>query len=104
MTAPAFWRYWQPVVTVPAGEQGFCEPTRERSEKELDRGALFAGSPQTVAGKIANVARDPRPSRFGLTYAITHLPLRARDRRSELLGREVAPRVREPLSKESAHV
>ncbi|POX57473.1 LLM class flavin-dependent oxidoreductase, partial [Streptomyces sp. Ru62] len=80
------------------------KPTRERFEKELDRGALFVGSPQTVARKIADVARDLRLSRFDLKYDIMHLPRQARARTIELLGSEVAPRVRELLSKESAHV
>ncbi|MET7597567.1 LLM class flavin-dependent oxidoreductase [Streptomyces sp. NPDC004082] len=99
-----WWRYWEPVVAQLAEERGFYKPDRKRYEAELDQGALFVGSPETVARKIAGVARDLHLSRFDLKYDIMHLPRRARARSIELLGREVAPRVREILSKEAAHV
>jgi probable LLM family oxidoreductase len=99
-----WWRYWQPVVTQLANERGFYAPNRERYEAEIDHGALFVGSPRTVAEKIATVARDLRLSRFDLKYDIMHLPREARARTIELLGREVAPQVRELLTMEPAHV
>ncbi|MGW3915881.1 LLM class flavin-dependent oxidoreductase [Streptomyces sp. NPDC005070] len=99
-----WWRYWKPVVTGLAAERGFYPPTRERYEAEVDHGALFVGSPETVARKIARSARDLRLSRFDLKYDILHLPRRARARTIELLGREVAPRVRDLLTKEPTHV
>ncbi|MGX7673956.1 LLM class flavin-dependent oxidoreductase [Plantactinospora sp. DSM 117369] len=99
-----WWRYWHPVVTQLARERGFYKPDRARYAAELDRGALFVGSPETVAQKIATVARDLRLSRFDLKYDIMHLPREARARTIELLGREVAPRVKELLAKEPAHV
>lgn len=99
-----WWRYWQPVVTQLAEERGFYKPTRERYEAEIDTGALFVGSPETVARKIARVAHDLRLSRFDLKYDILHLPRQARARTIELLGSEVAPRVRELLGKEPTHV
>ncbi|MGY1402107.1 LLM class flavin-dependent oxidoreductase [Streptomyces sp. SS10] len=99
-----WWRYWEPVARQLAEERGFYEPDRRRYEAELEHGALFVGSPETVARKIATVARDLGLSRFDLKYDIMHLPRRARARTIELLGREVAPRVREILSKEATHV
>lgn len=98
-----WWRYWQPVVEQVARERGFYPPTRERYERELDTGALFVGSPDTVARKIATMVRDLRLSRFDLKYDVMHLPRQARARTIELLGREVAPRVREILAQEPAH-
>ncbi|POX58806.1 LLM class flavin-dependent oxidoreductase, partial [Streptomyces sp. Ru62] len=79
-------------------------PTRAHYEVELADGALYVGSPQTVARKIARTARDLRLSRFDLKYDIMHLPRQARARTIELLGSEVAPRVRELLSDEPARV
>ncbi|MER6345149.1 LLM class flavin-dependent oxidoreductase [Streptomyces sp. NPDC001595] len=102
--AEIWWRYWQPVVGQLAGERGFYAPTRERYEAEIADGALYVGSPETVAHKIAKAARDLGLSRFDLKYDILHLPRQARARTIELLGREVAPRVRELLTKEPAHV
>ena len=99
-----WWRYWQPVVAGIARERGFYAPSRERYLAELDHGALFVGSPETVARKIAAVATDLRLSRFDLKYDIMHLPREARARTIELLGREVAPRLQELLTKEPAHV
>ncbi|MBG7696715.1 LLM class flavin-dependent oxidoreductase [Streptomyces sp. MC1] len=97
-----WWRYWEPVVTALAQERGFYAPTRERYEREIDHGALFVGSPDTVARKIAKMARELRLSRFDLKYDVMHLPRQARARTIELLGREVAPRVRELLAEEPA--
>ncbi|WP_030491622.1 LLM class flavin-dependent oxidoreductase [Micromonospora chokoriensis] len=99
-----WWRYWQPVAAALAAERGFYKPDRARYEAEIDHGALFVGSPETVARKIATVARDLRLSRFDLKYDIMHLPREARARTIELLGSEVAPRVRELLAKEPHHV
>ncbi|WP_432026525.1 LLM class flavin-dependent oxidoreductase [Streptomyces sp. 1222.5] len=100
--AETWWQYWKPVVTGLATERGFYAPTWERYRDEIDHGALFVGSPETVARKIARTARDLRLNRFDLKYDILHLPRQARARTIELLGREVAPRVRELLAAEPA--
>jgi alkanesulfonate monooxygenase SsuD/methylene tetrahydromethanopterin reductase-like flavin-dependent oxidoreductase (luciferase family) len=92
------------VVAALADERGFYAPNRRRYEAELDHGALFVGSPETVARKIAAVAEDLHLNRFDLKYDIMHLPRDARARSIELLGREVAPRVRELLDREPSHV
>ncbi|MGW1545120.1 LLM class flavin-dependent oxidoreductase [Streptomyces sp. NPDC002309] len=99
-----WWQYWQPVVAALAEERGFYKPTRERYLAEVGQGALFVGSPETVARKIATMARDLRLSRFDLKYDVMHLPREARARTIELLGTEVAPRVRHLLTKEPSHV
>ncbi|MEV4173011.1 LLM class flavin-dependent oxidoreductase [Nonomuraea sp. NPDC049709] len=93
-----WWSSWQPVVAALAAERGFYAPSRERYEAELEHGALFVGSPETVARKIVRMVRDLHLSRFDLKYDIMHLPRDARARTIELLGREVAPRVRELLA------
>jgi alkanesulfonate monooxygenase SsuD/methylene tetrahydromethanopterin reductase-like flavin-dependent oxidoreductase (luciferase family) len=100
--AGLWWRYWEPVVRQISDERGFYAPSRDRYQAELETGALFVGSPETVAQKIATVARDLHLSRFDLKYDIMHLPREARARTIELFGREVAPRVRELLSLEPA--
>jgi alkanesulfonate monooxygenase SsuD/methylene tetrahydromethanopterin reductase-like flavin-dependent oxidoreductase (luciferase family) len=98
-----WWLYWRPVVEQIARERGFYAPTRERYEAEIDGGALFVGSPETVANKIAMAARDLRLSRFDLKYDVMDLPRAARARTIELLGREVLPRVRELLATDPVH-
>jgi probable LLM family oxidoreductase len=95
-----WWRYWEPLVRQISAERGFYAPTRDRYEMELDGGALFVGSPDTVARKIALMVRDLRINRFDLKYDIMNLPREARSRTIELLGSEVAPRVQELLAQE----
>ncbi|MEY9889288.1 putative LLM family oxidoreductase [Catenulispora sp. MAP5-51] len=97
-----WWKYWQPVMSEAAAERGFRQPTRESYEEDVNQGALFVGSPETVAQKIARVAQVLHLDRFDLKYDIMHLPRDARARSIELFGREVAPRVQELLAKERA--
>jgi probable LLM family oxidoreductase len=95
--ADTWWEYWEQVVRNISAERGFYAPSKQRYQGELESGALFVGSPETVAQKIATMVRDLRISRFDLKYDIMHLPREARARTIELFGREVAPRVRELL-------
>lgn len=98
--AETWWDAWKPVVETLGKERGFYAPTRERYQAELAGGALFVGSPETVAQKIARVARALRLDRFDLKYDVSMLSRDARARTIELLGMEVAPRVHELLAKE----
>ena len=92
------WPTYESVMRIRGGERGFPPPTRERYEMDVTEGALFVGSPETVAVKIAAAARDLHLSRFDLKYDATDAPLAAQRRSIELLGREVIPRVRELLA------
>lgn len=98
--ADLWWESWQPMVEMMAKERGFYAPTRERYDLELTTGALFVGSPETVATKIVKMTRDLHISRFDLKYDIGGLPVTARARTIELFGTEVGPRVRELLAAE----
>ena len=102
--AETWWQSWQPMVEMMSKERGFYAPTRERYQAELATGALFVGSPETVAQKIALMVRQLRISRFDLKYDVMGLSPSARARSIELLGTIVAPRVRELLAEESADV
>ena len=72
--------------------------TREQYELTagLD-GALFIGSPQTVAAKIVTVARGLGLSRFDLKYSLGTLPHEQLLNSIRLYATEVAPLVREHL-------
>lgn len=61
-------------------------------------GALFVGSPETVAQKIAWAVRTLGLSRFQLKYAVGSLPHEQRLESIRLYGTQVAPRVRELLA------
>lgn len=101
--ADLWWESWKPMVEMMGKERGFYPPTRERYDLELASGALFVGSPETVAQKIAQMTRVLHISRFDLKYDLIGLPTSARSRTIELLGTEVAPRVREILAKEQVN-
>lgn len=94
------WKYWQPVVTKFSSERGFYPPTAARYAEEVDTGALYVGSPETVAQKIAGIVRANHLSRFDLKYDVLHLPRDVREHSIRLFGERVAPRVRELLADE----
>jgi probable LLM family oxidoreductase len=93
----AYWPHWNTVMGAVSRERGFSPPSRPQYETEIVDGALFVGSPETVATKIAACIRTLRLSRFDLKYDIGRLPLEQRAASIELYGREVIPRVRELL-------
>lgn len=61
-------------------------------------GALFIGSPETVATKIIKVARELELTRFDLKYSLGTLPHDLLLNCIRLYGTEVLPRVREALA------
>ncbi len=81
-------------------ERGWPPLTRDEYEHEASVGALFVGSPETVAGKIASTARGLGLARFDLKYSNGTMPHEQLMTSIGLYGREVAPRVREILARE----
>ncbi|TWH32372.1 hypothetical protein L600_001800000290 [Isoptericola variabilis J7] len=80
-------------------ERGWGPTTRSHFEMAASReGALYVGSPETVAQKIARTVRELGLARFDLKYSNGTLPHAAMMRSIELYGTQVAPRVRELLS------
>jgi probable LLM family oxidoreductase len=102
--AEVLWQAWEPFMRVLSTERGFHVPTWQEYLAEVRDGALFVGSAETVAQKIARSTRSLHLSRFDLKYDVPDLPRAARARTIELLGREVAPRVHELLAQEPAGV
>ena len=75
-------------------ERGWPPPTRAQFDREAGpQGALFVGSPETVAAKIAATARTLSLARFDLKYSNGPLPHAQLMRSIELIGPEVVPRV-----------
>jgi probable LLM family oxidoreductase len=79
-------------------ERGWPPMSRAEFEQEIAVGSLYAGSPETVARKIAATVRDLGASRFDLKYSAGTLSHEHMLRSIELYGREVIPRVRELLA------
>jgi probable LLM family oxidoreductase len=75
-------------------------PPRGRSDFERETGpdgALYVGSPETVAAKITQTVRDLGLSRFDLKYSNGTLPHEKLMKSIELFGTRVMPKVRESL-------
>lgn len=67
-------------------------------EREVEGGALYAGSPETVARKIADTARLLGLTRFDLKYSNGPMPHAQSMRAIELYGTRVVPMVRDLLA------
>ena len=79
-------------------ERGWSPMTRGQFDAEVSHGALYVGSPETVARKIATTIRALNVNRFDLVYGFGPLPAAARLRSVELFGEAVVPRVKELLA------
>ena len=82
-------------------ERGWPPMGRREFDREADSGALFVGSPETVARKIVATARALDLSRFDLKYSAGHLSHERLMRGIELYGSKVIPLVREMLASRS---
>src|SRR5262245_12443836 len=92
------WPYYKEQFEWAAQERGWRPPTYDQYLAEVDHGAMYVGSPETVANRITSVVRMLGLSRFDLHYAIGRVPHEQRMAMIELYGREVIPRVRELLA------
>lgn len=89
------WPHYQAMMTRIGGERGWPPVTRAQFEHETGpHGALCVGSPDTVAAKISNTVRVLGLSRFDLKYSNGTLPHDLMVKSIELIGTQVAPRVR----------
>ncbi|MFV0534124.1 MAG: LLM class flavin-dependent oxidoreductase [Cumulibacter sp.] len=79
-------------------ERGWPPVSRAEFEAEADDGALFVGSPKTVAAKIASTVRALGAQRFDLKYSNGTMPHENLLSSIELYGSEVIPQVRELLA------
>ena len=93
------WPHYSAMHTRIGRERGWPAMTRAQFDLSAGpRGALFVGSPATVAAKIVTVARGLGLARFDMKYSAGHLPHELMMNSIERYGREVAPAVRRELS------
>ncbi|HLU46320.1 MAG TPA: LLM class flavin-dependent oxidoreductase [Natronosporangium sp.] len=76
-------------------ERGWRPMGRAEFNAEVANGALYVGSPETVARKIARTVKTLGIGRFDLIYTAGHQSPRDRLRAVELFGSKVIPMVRE---------
>jgi probable LLM family oxidoreductase len=94
-----FWPHYLEVFRRVAKVRGFAVPTRESFTYEVGpQGALYVGSPETVATKIAANLTALGATRFDLKYGMGGLSHEALMTNIELYGTQVVPRVRELLA------
>ncbi|ELB87022.1 coenzyme F420-dependent N5,N10-methylene tetrahydromethanopterin reductase [Rhodococcus wratislaviensis IFP 2016] len=94
-----FWPRYLEVISSVSKTRGFAVPTKESFLHEIGpHGALYVGSPETVAHKIAQNLTTLGATRFDLKYGMGGLSHQALMTNIELYGIHVVPRVRELLA------
>lgn len=94
-----FWPRYLEVIRHVGKTRGFAVPTKESFLHEIGpHGALYVGSPETVAKKIAENLPALGANRFDLKYGMGGLSHGALMTNIELYGTQVVPRVRELLA------
>lgn len=93
------WPYYREQYGRISSERGWNRPpTLERFDAEIRGGALFVGSPETVAKKIVQEVKALGVQRFDLKYANGSMPHELLLNSIRLYGAEVAPRVKALLA------
>jgi probable LLM family oxidoreductase len=94
-----FWPRYLEVIRHVSETRGFAVPTEDSFMYEIGpHGALYVGSPETVAQKIAQNLTTLGATRFDLKYGMGGLSHEALMTNIELYGSQVVPRVRELLT------
>ena len=92
------WPHYERIINRIGRERGWPPVTRAQFEREASpEGSLYVGAPDTVASKIGHTARLLGLSRFNLKYSAGTLPHAALMKSIELIGTQVAPRVRQAM-------
>jgi probable LLM family oxidoreductase len=97
------WPHYQALMERIGRERGWSRMSREQFELTAGPdGAIFVGSPETVARKIIKVVDGLGLSRFDLKYSIGTLPHEKLMHSIKLYGTEVAPVVRQAIDERNA--
>jgi probable LLM family oxidoreductase len=91
------WPHYAALMNRIGSERGWAPIGRDHFEREARAGALFVGSPPTVAAKIVSTSRALGLSRFDLKYANGTMPHDKLMTSIELYGTQVVPLVRDAL-------
>ena len=95
------WPHYQAIMTRIGRERGWPPMTRPHYDNDVKQGALYVGSPDTGARKIAQTIQVLKLDRFDLKYSNGTLPHERMMSTIELFGTRVIPRVRELLAQEA---
>ena len=91
-----FWPHWRETLTRVGKQRGFRPPSEESFAYDVGpQGALYVGSPDTVADKIVANLGLLDASRFDLKFGMPGLTHDQLMNTVDLYGTQVIPRVRE---------
>lgn len=93
-----YWPHYKRMRDRIGAERGWGPMDRSEFEREIEHGALYVGSPETVARKIAATAKALRADRFDLKYSAGLLPHAYSMECIELYGSKIIPLVRDMLA------
>ena len=83
-------------------ERGWPPVTRDKFLAEVQHGALYVGSPETVAKKIARTVRTLGIQRFDMKYSTGPMPHGDLMTCIRLYGEKVIPMVQDMLAEKAA--
>ena len=92
------WPHYQTMFGRIGRERGWPPATKDRYLAEVQHGALYVGSPQTVAHKIAATMRALKIQRFDMKYSTGPVPHSALMTCVRLYGEQVIPMVKQLLA------
>jgi probable LLM family oxidoreductase len=92
------WPHYKRLLDRIGRERDWSPVSRDHFEAEAAQGALYVGSPETVARKIAGTVRALGLSRFEMKYSSGPMPHDRLMRSVELYGARVIPLVRDMLA------
>jgi alkanesulfonate monooxygenase SsuD/methylene tetrahydromethanopterin reductase-like flavin-dependent oxidoreductase (luciferase family) len=90
-----FWTSYQPMRDRIGAERGWQPIGRAQFEREIERGSLHVGSPETVARRVVETVTALGACRFDMKYSAGALPHDKLLNSIELYGTKVIPLVRE---------
>lgn len=64
------YKYYIPAFNQLGVERGWAPMTKEHLDYDIEEGAYYVGSPETVARKMARVIKDMGIGRFDLLYSM----------------------------------
>ena len=96
--AEQYWQHYRTMRDRIGAERGWPPMEANEFRNEIEHGALYLGSPETVARKMATKITALGIQRFDLKYSAGTLPHETMMRSIELYGTKVVPMVKDMLS------
>ncbi len=89
-----YWKAFKGMHDRIGAERGWPPMTRRAFESEVEAGAMYVGSAETVAKKVIETVKGLGLDRFDIKYSAGTLSHEAMVKSIELFGAQVVPRVR----------